>query len=168
MSCLANDCRVTIRLLPEKAKVYEEFKNVVTKKLHSDVCYVTTELMETFVKAVNQLPNEPSSPVELRFFKQNVQINMGCNFNYYTKKARRDTHDTPESATVEKNHVFPEVANQFPNLKQESREFWLEVFRAEGIILDPSVSTRTSEGIIKKICSLWHHCMTFVTGLFSL
>lgn len=161
-----DDLRVTIRLLPEKRQVYEDYRDMVINRLHSDVCYVTTMLMESFTQAVDSTPDS-SKPVILSFLKQNIQINMGCNFNYFTKKARRNLKDVPESAKIEKNHVFPNVVEQFPNLKQESREFWLELFRAEGLIKDP-VSTGKLEGIYKKILALWKHCMTFVTGLLGL
>lgn len=40
--------KVTIRVLPEKLQVYPRFKELVTKRLGSDVCFVTTSLWEAF------------------------------------------------------------------------------------------------------------------------
>jgi len=162
---MPKDLRVTIRLLPDKEKVYEDYKQLVTETLHSDVCYVTTMLMESFTKAVLQAPS-PDAPIEMRFLKQNVQINMGCNFNYYTKKARRTIQDK-ETLDFTKNAVLGNLIEMWPTLKPESQAYWRKVLTEQGIIEAPSVSTRKPESLKRKIFRLLKHCMTFVTGLFG-
>lgn len=137
-----DDLRVTIRLLPEKADVYEDYKKVITERLHSDICYVTTMLMESFVNAVNETPNA-ESPYFMNFVKQNVQVNMGCNFNYFTKKARRNAHDQAEDVVTDTHHLMPEVVNQYPDLSVKARDFWFKEFQDQGLIpkVPPIVST---------------------------
>lgn len=173
------DVRVTIRLLPEKAQVYDDFKSVVTKRLHSDVCYVTTMLMESFVNAVNESPNV-DNPVMLNFVKQNVQINMGCNFNYYTKKARRNAPDRAEDVVTDTHNLLPNVVDDVPNLSEKARRFWFEELKAQGfipegasldqpIIQDPSVSTGKEQ--VKSLSffgKVHKYCMTFVCKLRKL
>ena len=80
--------RVTIRVLPEKMQIYPRFKELVTEQLGSDVCFVTTSLWEAFLNAMDQLP-PAGAPIEMKFMRQNVQINLGCNINYEPKRARR-------------------------------------------------------------------------------
>lgn len=159
------DTRVTIRLLPEKAHVYQDFKDVVTKRLHSDVCYVTTMLMESFVNAVQETPN-PDNPLEMNFVKQNIQINMGCDFNYYTKKARRTPSDLSE-ITTDTHNVLPNVLNQFPELNAKAREFWFREFQLQGLIpkqtRDPYVSTaKPKQSRWKKLI---YYCKTIMRHL---
>jgi hypothetical protein len=143
------DLRVTIRLLPDKADVYEDYKKVITERLHSDICYVTTMLMESFTNAVNESPNADSL-LMMNFVKQNVQINMGCNFNYFTKKARRNAHDPAEDVITDTHHLMPEVVSQYPDLSEKARQFWFKEFQDQGLIpkdKDPSVSTGKRKGI---------------------
>jgi hypothetical protein len=152
---------VTIRLLDGKEQVYDLFKKTVTEQLHSDVCYVTTMLMESFNQAITQMPN-PDQQLIMRFVKQSIQINMGCTFQYYTKKARRTPQDET-SIITDKHNLLPEVTNQYQNLSKEAREFWLKEFQEEGII-PPTVSTPTLKTkFIKKLKGLW----SIVRQLFS-
>jgi hypothetical protein len=152
---------VTIRLNKDEPTVYADFKQVVIDKQHSDVCYVLTMLMKAYTSAVNNNPN-PDDPVTMTFLKQNVQINMGCTFQYYTKKARRTPQDET-SIITDKHNLLPEVTNQYQNLSKEAREFWLKEFQEEGII-PPTVSTPTLKTkFIKKLKGLW----SIVRQLFS-
>jgi len=160
------DVRVTIRLLPEKADVYEDFKKLVTERLHSDVCYVTTMLLESFTNAVNETPNL-EDPISLNFVKQNIQINMGCAFNYYTKKARRTPQDVTGIVT-DSHNLLPDILNQYPDMNLKAREFWFKEFQSQGLIpngKDPYVSTgkQKHKHFFKK--RLREYCMTFVIWL---
>jgi hypothetical protein len=164
------DVRVTIRLLPDKARVYDDFQTVVHDKLHSDNCYVLTMLMESFVNAVNESPNA-DDPLTLHFVKQNVQINMGCNFNYYTKKARRNAPSDPaEDVVTDTHNLLPNVVDDVPNLSAKARAFWFEELKAQGFIskdanLDapPSVSTpKAPEKSLPFFGKVHKYCMTFV------
>ena len=125
------DLRVTIRLLPDKHEVYEEFKDNVIHKYHSDICYVMTSLMEAFNQATNKLPNT-EDPVVMKFIKQNVQINVGCNFNYNVKKARRI--QTRTDLTVGKNIAWPNFIEEYPNMTKRNQQFWLNELRNHNII----------------------------------
>jgi hypothetical protein len=167
MTTKDKDLRVTIRLIPEKAQVYDDFKDVVTNRLHSDICYVTTMLMESFVSAVNETSN-PDDPLTMHFVKQNVQVNMGCNFNYYTKKARRNAPDRAEDVITDTHNLLPNVVDDFQNISEKARKFWFEEFQAQGIIpknkVDPSVSTGKQP--MKKFSffgKVWSYCKTIVT-----
>lgn len=145
---------VTIRLLDGKEQVYEDFKETVIEKLHSDICYVTTMLMESFNQALAQNPD--AEPITMTFVRQNIQINMGCNFNYYTKKARRTPEDLTEIIT-DKHTLIPEVITQFPTMSANSKDWWIEELRSQGFqIIDPSVSTaKPKSTFIIKLRHLW-------------
>ena len=128
--------RVTIRLPPEKLEIYQEFKYIVTEVLHSDICYVIGELLEAFVNAVKQVPN-PDSKITLTFAKQNIQINMGCNFNYNVKKPKRLPHQnciSEESLKISKNYVLPNLIEQWPTLKPRAQEYWRQALTEAGIL----------------------------------
>jgi hypothetical protein len=90
-----------------------------------------TSLMEAFIQGSNQTPN-PNDPVTLKFLKQNIQLNIGCNFNYNVKKARRIQHET--ELNVNKNIFFPALIEQWPTMTQANRDFWLQRLQQEGII----------------------------------
>lgn len=124
------DCRVTIRMIPGKENVYQQFKQNVIEVYHSDICYVMTSLMEAFNAATDQKPN--ADTVVMKFYKQNVQINIGCNFNYNVKKARRIQTDT--DLTVNKNIAWPNFIEEWPNMTQENKQFWLNELQNHGII----------------------------------
>jgi hypothetical protein len=156
--------------LPEKADVYDNFKKVTTDRLHSDVCYVMTMLMESFTNAVNESPN-PDDPLTLHFVKQNVQINMGCNFNYFTKKARRNAKDPAEDVITDTHNLLPNIVDDMPNLSPKARSFWFQEFQAQGFIpkeanldTDPVVSTgKTQKKKFSFFGKIRKYCMTFVT-----
>lgn len=155
--------RVTIRVQPGKELVYPEFKELVTEKLGSDVCFVTTSLWEAFNQAIKSAPN-PADPVTLKFLRQHIQLNIGCNFNYNVKKSRR----VPPPKTLlpevqlDRNHILPGLLEMWPTLKPESKAYWRKVFKEAGILpearrLRPrkpkphtSVSTGPLGGIITK------------------
>lgn len=186
--------RVTIRVLPSKAQVYPRFKELVIEKLGSDVCFVTTSLWEAFLQAMDQVPPEPEDKIEMKFFKQNVQINMGCQINYQPKKSRR----TPASKTWtgqdptfpfyinrDKNPLLPEFLDQWESMGDRSRHFWLKKLVEKGIVPaealtikeheinkqtpkinkeDPLVSTPRRDKLLKKIFKITSECMTNVTA----
>jgi hypothetical protein len=159
---MTDDLRVTIRLLPDKREVYQNFKDNVINHYHSDICYVMTSLMEAFNEATQQTPN-PNEPVTLKFLKQNVQINIGCNFNYNVKKARRIQHET--ELNVNKNVFFPALIEQWPTMTQANKQFWLQRLQQEGII----PNTNTKKFPIKKPCdkshTILHAIKSFVNWL---
>lgn len=139
---------VTIRLLPEEREVYPEFKKIVTEKQHSDVCYVLTMLMKAYNQAVNGTPN-PDDPITLSFLKQSIQINMGCTFQYYTKKARRVPQDESNIVTIDRRNLLPEIVNQSGLMSEKAKQWWIEELRAQGWNLNPpTVSTGKHENRI--------------------
>jgi len=132
--------RVTIRLPSEKMQVYEEFKRIVIEKQHSDICYVIGELMEVYVNATKQIP-DPDKQIVLRFMKQNIQINMGCNFNYNVKKPKRLPHqdlinnlDLEAKVKLSKNLVLPNLIEQWPTLKPHAQLYWRQQLTKAGIL----------------------------------
>jgi len=123
--------RTTIRIPEEKANVYREFLSLVKDQLHSDICYVTCELWEAFLTAMKNAPKPPSQPYEIKFAKQNIQINMGCNFYYAPEKPRREI--TPEIA-LNKNYFFPLLIEEWKTLKPEAKRFWRKQLQEAGIL----------------------------------
>ena len=127
---------VTIRLLDEEEHVYPEFKRIVVERQHSDVCYVLTMLMKAYNQAVNGCPN-PDSALTMSFLKQNVQINMGCTFQYYTKKARRVPQDETDIVTFDRRNLLPEIVNQHGLMSEKAKQFWIEELQFQGWTLRP-------------------------------
>lgn len=178
--------RVTIRVLPSKMQIYPRFKELVTERIGSDVCFVTTSLWEAFIQAMADVPPDPQDKIEMKFFKQNVQINIGCQFNYQPKKARR----TPASKTWtgqspafpfyinrDKNPLLPEFLDQWDNLGDQARHFWLMKLIEKGIVpvevltilkqkeeRHPPVSIPTRDKPLKKILQTLKNSMTIVTS----
>ena len=76
-----------IRVPPQKQPIIDEFKALIKEKLHSDTCFVTTMLIESFVKAHRETPE----PTVIRLVRQNITINQNCTNIYGTslKRARR-------------------------------------------------------------------------------
>lgn len=170
--------RVTIRVQPGKELVYPEFKDLVTKNLGSDVCYVTTALWEAFNQAIKSAPN-PADPLTLRFLRQSIQLNIGCNFNYNVKKARRSPPGPgplPE-VKLDRNHILPGLLEMWPTLKPGSKQFWREKLLEAGVLPGkdrpqpreakalPSVSTGTPKATITEKPKPMEHSMTFDAAL---
>lgn len=162
-----------MRVLPEKRQIYPRFRDYVTKELGSDVCYVTTSLWEIFLRGMDQLP-PTKEPLEIKFLRQNVQINMGCTMNYNVKKARR----TPgalglPTLDIGKNHFFPLLLEEWPILSEAQKLFWRQRLQEAGIIpkprknrkSSPSISTgKRAPGIQSRARRLLEQSMTNVTG----
>lgn len=142
--------KVTIRVLPEKMQIYPRFKELVTEKIGSDVCFVTTSLWEAFIQAMDQLP-PVNDQLEIKFLRQTVQINIGCSFNYTPKKARRYPRDpgappgstvftTPSQPKIEmrKNLFLPLVLDEWKTLNEKQKEMLRDQLIQEGIFPAPA------------------------------
>lgn len=167
--------KVTIRVLPEKIQVYPRFKELVTKELGSDVCFVTTSLWEAFLTAMDQAPPAVPGQLEIKFLRQNVQINIGCKILYQPKKARR-TPGTPTLPRIEKkkNLFLPLVLDEWQTLEKQQKMKLISQMAEEGLLDEiiqliglepthPSVSTGAQESAIKKIWKRMENSMTNVS-----
>lgn len=76
-----------IRVPPSKQQIIEEYKRLVIEDLHSDLCFVTTMLIESYVKAMREIPE----PTQIKLVKQDITIQQFCTNIYGTslKRARR-------------------------------------------------------------------------------
>jgi hypothetical protein len=170
--------KVTIRVQKSKLHVYPEFKELVTEELGSDVCYVTTALWEAFNQAIKNAPN-PADPVTLKFLRQHIQLNIGCNFNYNVKRARRTPPLGPglPEVQLDRNHILPGLMEMWPTLKPDSKQYWLDRFKEAGIITPekprtrkpkphPSISTPQPEATITKTERRMEQSMT-IAGIES-
>lgn len=72
-----------IRVPPQKQAIIDEFKELVIEDLHSNICYVTTMLLESFVKANRGF----SDPTVMKLVKQEITINQNCT-NIYGSQGR--------------------------------------------------------------------------------
>lgn len=136
---------VTIRLPKERVPIYEDFKEFVIKEQHSDICYVTSSLWEAYLRGMKEIPNM-EDPVSMKFPRQNIQINMGCNFNYIPRKGRRQPpgiQDPLSQPRVEmnKNLFFPLLLEEWETLSEEKKQFWLQRLTEQGIIPPGIVKT---------------------------
>jgi len=172
LSALAGPERVTVRINQEKLAIYPEFKEIVTKQLGSDVCYVTVELWEAFNQAIKNAPN-PAAPHTLKFLRQHIQLNIGCNFNYNVRKSRRlPTGPALPEIQLDRNHILPGLLEMWPTLKPESKKWWRKALRAAGVLEPrprkkhtlPSVSTGKRKATISELKRSMDQSMTFVTG----
>ncbi len=156
--------KVTVRVLPEKKMVYPRFRDLVTKELGSDVCFVTSALWEAFLIGMDRAVPQNDEQLEIKFLRQNVQINIGCNINYQPRKARRypkgsfypavppATSETKVTQT--KNHFLPTLLDEWGTLGEKQKQYWRERMIEMGIIpkprkrkpavRHPSVSTGTT------------------------
>lgn len=181
--------RVTIRILKSKLDVYPKFKELVTNKIGSDICFVTVQLWEAFLQAFENAPDpENQQKYEIKFLRQNVQINIGSTVYYQPKKARR--YPKQDIITTEKNLYFQEVFKDFHTLKDIQKKQILDQLVKEGIVPDPKIvavpvpkkirkprkkratHTKISIGKPKKrkgfFYKLWEYSMTIVTGIWEL
>lgn len=140
--------RVTVRVLHEKKQIYPRFKELVTKKLGSDVCFVTTALWEAFLIAMDQVPPPPQNDVEIKFLRQNVQINIGCAITYQPKKARRSPISPALTldplVKVEKYHFLPHLLDEWKRMNEKSKQFWRERLIESGIMPKPRKKRKRS------------------------
>lgn len=170
--------QVNIKVPSQKMQIYPRFKELVTEILGSDVCFVTTSLWEVFLNAMDQIPPNPADPVEMKFMRQNVQINLGCQILYQPTKARRYPPRAPGTGTPfhierDKNPLLPEFLDQWPKMSEKSKKFWLQRFQERGIIpaepqpAPPSISTPAPKFNFKKILLLLGQSIAFGTILFK-
>lgn len=141
------DCpeKVTVRVLPEKRQIYPRFKDLVTKELGSDVCFVTMALWEAFLNGMDQLP-PVDEQLEIKFARQNVQINIGCQITYQPMKARRTPGSLSPLPTMEvkKNYFFPLLLEEWETLGEPQKQFWRERLLEAGIIEQPRARRKRS------------------------
>jgi len=168
--------KVTIRVLPEKMQIYPRFKELVCEQLGSDVCFVTTSLWEAFLQAMDENPPTTNQPIEMKFMRQNVQINIGCQILYQPKKARRSPPGThlgtlksfPFYIDKHNEQLLPQILDQWATMKEESKTFWRARLQEAGIIppeikSHPYVSTPAKDKPLKKIYKTLENSMTIVS-----
>ncbi len=128
--------KATIRLKPETIGIYNDFRDLV-KSQGGDVCYVTAELWTAYLKGCEQIP---SGPTAISVPKQNIQINMGCTFNYLSgRRARRlPPYERRDVVDVSLNHILPNLVDQWQTLKPEAQRFWRKALVDSGIIEPPA------------------------------
>jgi hypothetical protein len=148
---------VSFRTPKGKELVYPEFFKLVKDTQGGDTCHVVFSFMEAYLQAMKQAP-DPNKLIELKFPKQTVIINMGCNFNYSPSRARRLPKQTFPEINLNKNSFLPLFLEEFPTMKEASFQHYQKQFREAGLDLKPlrpkpthpSVSTRTRKTRVKK------------------
>lgn len=128
--------------LDDYTQVYLPLKDFVCNVQGSDICFLTTELWRAYLTAMQKLPTLPNG-ITLNLPRQHIQLNIGCNFNYNVKRPRRTPQDM---ITLDKNHMLPEMINDFQNLQPQTQTFWLQrmktLLEQQGYqITNPSAST---------------------------
>lgn len=94
---------------------------------------------------MDQLP-PVEDQLEIKFLRQNVQINIGCQITYQPKKARRSpmTPGVSQEPIIEirKNHLLPLLLEEWKTLNDRSKAYWRKILIDSGIMESPpSVST---------------------------
>jgi len=89
---------------------------------------------------MDQLP-PVEDQLEIKFLRQNVQINIGCQITYQPKKARRSpiTPGVSQEPIIEirKNHLLPLLLEEWKTLNDASKRYWTERLIETGIIKKP-------------------------------
>lgn len=85
-----------IRVPLDKQPIIDEYKEIVIDRQHSDLCYVTTSLIEAYVKAFREVPE----PTIIRLFKQDITIQQNCT-NIYGATLRKPRRLMPEELLAE-------------------------------------------------------------------
>jgi hypothetical protein len=132
--------KVTYRIKQEDKLEYKAIKDFVTEELHSDICFFNWTALKALYQAFKNAPNAES--IEVKFLRQNVQINMGCTINYNRLKARRLPPKEP-ALDLNKNYFLPLLLEEWPTMNEKSKEFWRAELKRIGVIQDthPLIST---------------------------
>jgi len=157
--------RVEFRVNPDVDQVRVDFfKNI--DRLHTDRCYILTSLMKAWNLAVSAIP-DPDAKVNVATPGQSIQINIGCNFHYHTKKARRTlpTSRLPEME-MRKNTFFPLLLEEWPTLREDQKAFWRQQLINAGI-MPPLEQTQppASTGKRKSIFTFFKRLLSIVRQL---
>ena len=81
-----------IRVPKDKQAIIDEYKELIKDRLHSDTCFLTTMLIESFVKAHREI----KEPTVIQLVKQDITINQNCT-NIYGTALKRSRRLAPES-----------------------------------------------------------------------
>ena len=139
----AEGYKVTYRIKQEDKPLYKEIKQFVKDELHSDICFFQWTSLRSFYNAFKNGPNKEDK-IEVKFLRQNVQVNIGCTMNYNRLKARRLPPKEPP-IELRKDHLLPLLLEQWSTLSEAKKQFWRERLIESGISTEstethPSVS----------------------------
>lgn len=146
--------KVTYRIKKEDKAEYERIKSFITQDLGSDICFIQWSLLRAFFNGMSQSPN-PKDVTELKFLRQNIQLNIGCTINYNRLKARRLPPTEPK-LELDKNRFFPLLLEEWQTMSEKNKAFWLERLKETGILPPPHFplerkNRKTLKQILKKL-----------------
>jgi hypothetical protein len=126
---------ITLRVQKGKEEVYPEFLHNVKDVQGGDICHVITSMMEAYNQAFKVVP-DPEAQIHIKFPKQTIILNMGCNFFYQPGKARRLPKNGLPEINLDKNRFLPLFLEEFPSMKEASFKYYQERFRDSGLTLE--------------------------------
>lgn len=152
--------------------MYNEIKDFIIDELGSDLCFVQWSLLKAFFKGLKNSPSPEQENIELKFLRQNIQLNIGCTINYNRLKARRLPHEIPREPPVQVDRSFklPLLLEDWDLLSEKSKAFWKQAMIEKGILEAPHplTSTRAPEkrkSFFDLLHSIVHHLLDKVRGL---
>lgn len=163
---------INYRVTEADYKQYEKIKEFITDDLGSDVCFIQWNLLLAFFNGMKQAP-PANDVIELKFLRQHIQLNIGCQINYNRMKARRlPPEPTPPAIKTDREFKLPLLLEDFPLLSDKSKDFWkTEIINRRIVTVDDFLCQRThpfiSIGTAKTKHSFFSNLHSRVKHLFT-
>jgi hypothetical protein len=157
--------KVGYRIKWEDKPEYETIKKFVVEDLHSDMCFIQWSLLRAFFYGLSKKPNI-NNTFEIKFPRQNIQMNIGCTINYNRLKARRLPPKEPP-LELRKDYLLPLLLEEWSTLSEAKKTFWRERLKENGIIYT-SDSCQKPEKNKNFFQTLLKYCLTIVSKLLKM
>ena len=125
---------VNYRIKHEDYAEYLEIKDFIINDLGADLCFVQWNLLRAFFNGMNKTAPLDQDKIELKFLRQNIQLNIGCQINYNRFKARRVPNPKPPVVKTDREFKLPLLLEDFPLLSKKARSFWKKQIIAREIV----------------------------------
>ncbi len=160
---------VSYRIKNEDVKEYEQIKNFIIEELGSDLCFIQWNLLRAFFNGMTKTTPNKQDTIELKFLRQNIQLNIGCQINYNRVKARRLPKPQPPILKVDREFKLPLFLEDFNLLSEKSKAFWRKEIIKKGIVTKNDFDTHTliSNGKAKSKISFFRKLWRIVQQLFT-
>lgn len=159
---------VSYRIKHEDSDEYNKIKKFIIDELGADMCFIQWNLLRAFFNGMTQAPN-PKNEIELKFLRQNIQLNVGCTINYNRIKARRLPKPQPPVIKTDREFKLPLLLEDWDLLSEKSKAFWRQAIIDRGIMPGPDQDTHPliSDGTQYKRISFFEKVLSIVQQLLD-
>lgn len=148
MRSLADYKQVGYRIKKSDEQHYLEIKDFIINDLGADMCFIQWNLLKAFFNGLTQAP-PANDVIELKFLRQNIQLNVGCTINYNRVKARRlPPVYQPDKIKTDEIFRVPLLLEDYELLNDKAKVFWKKAIIEKGIV---TAQDFKRQGITKKI-----------------